>query len=147
MAVQGGLLVGKTVGRDPIVQVSGLQVDAGTIRCLKIRLRSDTSDRAQVFWATTDSQISESNSLRFEVTGDGQFHDYVIDLGQSPQWHGLVTALRFDVANQPGVKFGDRRDRFFGNPVDWVDLLSGVVENARVPRLVRKRPSSLLPTN
>lgn len=105
MAVQGGLLAGETIDRDPILQVSGLQVDAGAIRYLKIRLRSGTSDRAQIFWATTDSQISESNSLRFEVTGDGQFHDYVIDLGQSAEWHGLVTALRFDVANQPGVKF------------------------------------------
>ncbi len=103
--VKGGLLVAETTGQDPILQVSGLQVDAETIRYLKIRLRSDTKDRAQIFWATTDSQVSESNSLRFEVPGDGEFHDYVIDLGKSPQWRGLVTTLRFDVANRPGVKF------------------------------------------
>lgn len=102
--VKGGLLVGETVGRDPILQISGLQVDAENTRYLKIRMRNNTKDLGQVFWATTDSQVSESNSLRFEVIGDGEFHDYVIDLGKSSQWRGLVTTLRIDPTNQPGVK-------------------------------------------
>jgi hypothetical protein len=103
--VKDGLLVGQSVGPDPILQTSGLQIDAETTRYVKIRMRSDTKDLGQIYWATTDSQVSESNCVRLEVIGDGQFHDYVVDLGQSPQWRGLVTTLRIDPANRPGAKF------------------------------------------
>ncbi|MFH1265248.1 MAG: glycoside hydrolase family 99-like domain-containing protein [Planctomycetota bacterium] len=109
-AVKGGLLAGETTGTDPMFHGPGIQVEAAATRLLTIRMRSDADDLAQLFWATTSSSQSEPNSLRFDVVGDGQFHDYQLDLGQSPRWRGLVSSLRFDPANKPGVQFA----------VDWI---------------------------
>jgi hypothetical protein len=46
---------------------------------------------------------SEASSLRFEIHGDGQWHDYRIPLSQCRRWRGLVTRLRLDPCNQAGV--------------------------------------------
>jgi hypothetical protein len=32
----------------------------------------------------------------FNVTTDGEFRDYTIDMSSSPGWSGLITALRID---------------------------------------------------
>jgi len=110
--VKGGLLAGETTGNDPVLQGPGIQVEADSIRVLSIRMRSSADTAAQLFWATTVSSQSETNSLRFDVTGDGQFHNYDVDLGQSPQWRGLVTSLRLDPACKPGVEFALDHIRF-----------------------------------
>ena len=68
-------------------------------------MRSDTDGPAQLFWVTAISSQSEGNSVRFQVVGDGQFHDYQLDLSKSPQWRGLITSLRFDPALKSGAKF------------------------------------------
>jgi hypothetical protein len=110
--VKDGLLVAETTGPDPILQGPGVQIEAATMHTLTIRMRSSADDRAQLFWATTVSSQSEPNSVRFDVIGDGQLHDYEIDLSQSPRWRGLITSLRFDPANRPGVKVAVDEVRF-----------------------------------
>jgi hypothetical protein len=103
--VKDGLLLGEATGPDPVLQGPGVQIEADRIQCLTIRMRSDSDDHAQLFWSTATSSISEGNSLRFKVIGDGQLHDYVLDLTNSPQWRGLVTSLRFDPSTKSGTKF------------------------------------------
>ena len=110
--VRGGLLSGVTTGNDPILQGPGIQVEAGAMRTLTIRMRSSESDRAQLFWATAVSAQSEANSVRFDVAGDGQFHDYKLDLGASRRWRGLIVSLRLDPANKAGVEFAVDSIRF-----------------------------------
>jgi hypothetical protein len=78
----------------------------------KTQWQFNTDDRAQVFWATAVSGLSEGNSLRFAVVGDGQFHDYELDMSESPQWRGLITSLRFDPSSKSGVKFAVDYIRF-----------------------------------
>ncbi len=51
------------------------------------------------------ARINARNCVNFEVVGDGQFHDYDIDLGKNPRWRGMVNALRFDPGSKPGVEF------------------------------------------
>jgi hypothetical protein len=101
--VKDGLLVAETTGHDPILHGPGVQVEAASTRTLSIRMRSDADTTAQLFWATAKSSQGEPNSLHFAVIGDGQFHDYELDLGQSPRWRGLITSLRFDPAAKSGV--------------------------------------------
>ena len=72
---------------------------------LSFRLRSDRDQRVQVFWATTLTAMSGEASLGIEVVGDGQFHDYEMDLAQSPHWRGVVTILRIDPATEPDAEF------------------------------------------
>ena len=68
-------------------------------------MRSDKAQRVQVFWATTLRRMSEESSLGVDISGDGKFHEYQLDLGQSPSWRGVIVALRIDPATEPGVKF------------------------------------------
>ena len=103
--VKEGLLLGEATGPDPVIQGPGVQIEADRIQRLTIRMRSESDDHAQLFWSTATSSISEGNSLRFKVIGDGQFHDYVLDLPNSPQWRGLVTSLRFDPSSKSRTKF------------------------------------------
>lgn len=105
LTVKGGALEGRSTGRDPVVQVAGLEVEADRIHRLSFRLRSDREQRVQVFWATNLAAMSEHTSLGLQVVGDGQFHDYELDLAPSPHWRGLVSILRIDPATEPGVKF------------------------------------------
>ena len=69
-------------------------------------------DQAQLFWATTTSSQSEGNSVRFSVVGDGQFHDYELDMSRLPQWRGLITSLRFDPSARSGATFAVDSIRF-----------------------------------
>jgi hypothetical protein len=110
--VTGGWLAGETTGHDPILHGPGVQIEADGASRLIIRMRSDTDDQAQLFWATATSSPSEGNSLRFRVVGDGQFHDYKLDLSQAGRWRGLITSLRFDPSGKPGTKFALDSIRF-----------------------------------
>ena len=105
LEVKGGLLEGRSTGRDPILQVPGIQVEADCTHRLSFRMRSDRNQRVQVFWATTVAAMSGEASLGIDVVGDGQFHEYQLDLAKSPHWRGVVNILRIDPATGPGVKF------------------------------------------
>jgi hypothetical protein len=105
LTVKDGLLAGRSTGRDPILQVTGLQVEADRLHRLAFRLRSDRDQRVQVFWATTLTAMSEQTSLGIQVVGDGQFHDYELDLAKNRHWRGVVNSLRIDPATEPGAKF------------------------------------------
>jgi len=110
--VKDGLLAGESTGRDPILQGPAVQIEAASLCTLSIRMRSRSDDRAQLFWGTTVSGQSETNSLHFDVPGDGEFHDYELDLRKSPGWRGLIVSLRFDPASKPGVQFAVDSIRF-----------------------------------
>ncbi|MHB8974409.1 MAG: glycoside hydrolase family 99-like domain-containing protein [Pirellulaceae bacterium] len=105
LEAKAGQLHGRSTGRDPVLQVPGLQVEASRLQHLSFRMRSDRAQRVQVFWATTLTAMNGDASLGLEVVGDGQFHDYEIDLAQSPQWRGVVNLLRIDPATEPDVEF------------------------------------------
>lgn len=103
--VADGLLHGQSAGTDPILQAPGVMIEADQLRTLVVRMRSDAEDRAQLFWGTTMAGQSEANSVRFALVGDGQLHEYQVDLGSVRTWRGVVTSLRFDPVNKPGVQF------------------------------------------
>ncbi|MBM4089367.1 MAG: hypothetical protein FJ276_08045 [Planctomycetes bacterium] len=103
--VADGLLSGTTTGGDPLLQVNGLDLEACLHPRVTIRMRSSASDTAQLFWGTTLLAPSEANSVRFQIHGDGQFHDYELDLSTKRTWRGVIVSLRLDPANRPGVQF------------------------------------------
>jgi hypothetical protein len=57
-----------------------------------------------MFWATTASPVSETNSVRFPVAGSGVVREYRVDLSQSRRWRGVITGLRFDPVARPDVQ-------------------------------------------
>jgi hypothetical protein len=61
-------------------------------------------DSAQLFWQTGRLPESEATSARFEVVGDGQWHDYRVPVSENRRWNGTVTRLRLDPCNQADVE-------------------------------------------
>jgi len=103
--VDGGSLRGESVGGDPVLQGPRVLVEADRYRRLLVRMSSSRNDTAQLFWSTTASPVSESNSVRFDVAGDGSLREYSVDLRASRRWRGVITSLRLDPATGPGTRF------------------------------------------
>ena len=57
----------------------------------------------QVFWANLAGDMSEQNSRRFPVIGDGEFHEYRFRLADAPNYQGVITRLRIDPPEEPGA--------------------------------------------
>ncbi len=114
LKVQGGVLAGRSTGHDPLLHVRGIELESDCFSRLVFRMRSDRKEQLQIFWSTSLLPMSEANSVTISTMGDGQFHDYEIDLAQSPRWRGLITGLRIDPAAQPGVTFAFDFIRFVG---------------------------------
>ena len=105
-------LTGTSTGRDPIISGPAVRIPAESYPWLVVEIRTDQPDRPQLFWHTTTAAMSENNSVRFDVPGDGQWHTHWLRLADRPYWTGLVTGLRFDPVNRPGMAFALRSLRF-----------------------------------
>ena len=103
--MRNGAIVGHSIGTDPILQGPDVALEAEAAGQLIVRMKADADDHAQLFWSTTALPVSESNSVHFEVIGDGKYHDYKVDLSRCPGWTGLVTSLRLDPVAKSGTKF------------------------------------------
>jgi hypothetical protein len=100
--VENGSLVGQITTNDPAFACP-VDFAADQYTHLHIRLKLDAGTRSQLFWIGPDAPLGEVNSIRFPVTADGQFHDYHVDLRQSPNWQGKIDRLRLDPnADCPG---------------------------------------------
>ena len=105
-------LAGVSTGRDPIISGPAVRIPAERYPWLVVEMRTDQTDRPQLFWRTTTAAMSENNSVRLDVPGDGKSHTHWVRLADRPYWTGLVTGLRFDPVNRPGVGFALRSIRF-----------------------------------
>ena len=55
------------------------------------------TDVGQLFWKIDNTvDFNETQSLRFNIIPDGQYHTYELDLASSPAYYGLITQFRFD---------------------------------------------------
>lgn len=102
--VRGGALVATSLGHDPAFFGPPTLFHAQRFPTVRIRMRVSRDDVAQLFWRTHLEGESEATSQHFPVKGDGEFHEYVLDLGKHPRWRGIVTRLRLDPCSQPGVE-------------------------------------------
>ncbi len=108
--LEGGALVAETNSNDPAFTGPPMQLEASRFTKLHLRVRLTAldgaafSEKAQVFWSTRSGGMGEPTSVRFDAEGDGQWHDYVLDVAANPRWRGLITGLRYDPVNRPGVR-------------------------------------------
>ncbi len=56
----------------------------------------------QLFWSSGGTP-TEGTSLSLPLQADGQFHDYVFEVGQCRSWRGRVCRLRFDPCSVSGA--------------------------------------------
>ena len=107
LRVEEGALHFTTTSRDPAVGVSLSRVAADQFPYVIVRMRVENlqkDDQAQLFWAGVTSPISEVNSVRFDLVNDGQYHTYVLPVGDNPRWRGRLQSLRFDPCGAEGVR-------------------------------------------
>jgi len=108
-SVVSGALQARTTSADPAFFGPPMQVAAARHATLTIRMRLAAEggpafeDTGQVFWTTRSSSTSEEASARFAVHGDGNWHEYRIPLRPNVRWRGVITGLRLDPCNRPGV--------------------------------------------
>ena len=104
LRAEGGRLKFETATNDPAVFGPPIRALARKFPFVEIRMRTTASDVAQLYWKTTTIPESEATVLRFEVEGDWRFHVYKLPVHTVRTWRGVVTRLRLDPANRPGVK-------------------------------------------
>jgi hypothetical protein len=98
-----------------------MQVRVGDFSSVNLRMKLASADGqplkdlAQLFWRTRVLPESEATSMRFEVVGDGQWHEYRVPVAQNRRWRDTVTRLRLDPCNRSGVQV----------ELDWVRLERG----------------------
>jgi hypothetical protein len=103
--VADGSLRGRTAGTDSILSGPSVRIDTKQVHTLTIRMRSNRATQSQLYWGTTMLRPSEMTTVRFQVPGDDQWHDYRFDLRECPAWRGVAVSLRFDPAIHKGVEF------------------------------------------
>jgi uncharacterized repeat protein (TIGR01451 family) len=100
-------LIFESTNHDPAMTINLDRIPATDWNYLKIRMKvsgTGSAERAQLFWSTVTSPVSEANSLSVPVTADGQFHDYVFDLKSKKNWRRQITSLRFDPVGSENKK-------------------------------------------
>ncbi len=103
---EDGAIQFETTSDDPAVGAVLHKADARKYGYVRIRMKIDSAsrgERAQLFWSTTTSPVGETNSARFELIGDGQYHDYVIPVHENSRWRGKVNTFRFDPCSHKGA--------------------------------------------
>lgn len=90
-------------GNDPHLRRGGLGIDADRFRYLLVRMKhaGDAGQGAVFFVTHSDFSWSYSKSRTFALGApDGQYHDYLIDLGLHSRWRGGIAGLRIDPAEE-----------------------------------------------
>lgn len=98
--VKDGALEFVTNSHDPAIGISLKGIRASDWTHVLVRMKIDSlqkpDEQAQLFWSTTTTGVSEANSAKVKLIGDGEYHDYLIPVGESSRWKTGITTFRFD---------------------------------------------------
>jgi len=98
--IKGGILSSASTGSDPYMVGPSVQVEGRRNCSVEVRMSVTAGSMAQIFWTRKDSPyFSEGKSMTFGIVPDGQFHTYMVRLGDSPEWKGTIRHIRFDPTN------------------------------------------------
>jgi hypothetical protein len=96
----------RSVTHDPAIQRAFDALPAREVTRIAVRMKvsgATPGDGCQLFWQAGGRPASEETSLRLPLKADGQFHDYVFEVGRHPRWRGRINGLRFDPVGQQGA--------------------------------------------
>jgi hypothetical protein len=118
VGVEGGALTFETVSPDPAITCGLNDLRASKYPTIIIRMKIDATTSAdelgQLFWTTATSGTSEAASAKWQLIGDGEYHDYVVDLASNPRWRGRITSFRLDPCSHTGAKVAIEEIRMSG---------------------------------
>lgn len=93
--IEDGALAATVTTDDPAFTCP-VKIEASQYTHLRVRMKASAGAKAQLFWMGPEIPQGETNSVAFPITADGQFHDYLVDLRQTPTWQGKIERFRFD---------------------------------------------------
>jgi len=102
-----------TTGEDPFLVSPAIKVPAGEVSTVVVRMKLLTAagapagdqDFIQLFGLTsTAPAASEEASIKMDIIGDGQWHDYKFAVSENENWKGTITGFRLDPCIGPGMK-------------------------------------------
>ena len=102
-------LEGTSTGADASLTGPAVRLETDRLGTLTVDVRVEKDTTMQLFWSTTTRGVSEADSVRIPLRGDGRWHTHRVDLAGKPRWSGLVTGLRLDPVAASGVRFSIRR--------------------------------------
>jgi len=93
---------------DPWIDQPYISLDSTFYNTVNINMASNAPDRVGAIYFTTSesSEFSEDKKVDFDVSNDGDWHDYSIFMGSQPMWTGTITGIRIDPADY-GRKEGE----------------------------------------
>jgi hypothetical protein len=114
-SVAGGVWRLSLGAGDPQALSPTFSARAADYRNLRLAVRNQTAGTdMQIFWSRTDAGgFAEARSQTFAIPNDGLWHAVVVPLEGHAEWTGLITRLRLDPPNAPGMTKLE---------VDWVRL-------------------------
>lgn len=101
----GGVLSMVASGDDPYMVSGPVEFPASDYGQLSISMKVSSGGPTigQVFFVTdTDAAYDEAKSMVFDVTGDGEFHTYDLDMSSVSGWNGLIRGIRLDPVEGSG---------------------------------------------
>lgn len=96
-----GVLKGKSSGGDfCITTVRDMKLDASTVTHIRFVYKATAltaQTKAQLYFITeADKNWNEAKCVNFNITADGKFHEYLVDMTANALWKGTVQRLRLD---------------------------------------------------
>ncbi|MCK5805517.1 MAG: glycoside hydrolase family 99-like domain-containing protein [Lentisphaeria bacterium] len=104
----GGSLRFRTSSNDPALSTSLGRIRARNYRRVVVRMKTAPSgpgekSALQLFWSTNSASISETTSASVAIQGDGEFHEYAIEVAENPRWRGRLKSFRLDPGSHRDV--------------------------------------------
>jgi hypothetical protein len=115
-AVKNGALTLTFTGEDPFLIRRLLRLRPDQYSTVSVRMKlKDCNPEGQFFWTTSEEpEFADSRYLNFATQPDGQWHEYVIPVGEHKLWQGKsIRGIRLDPTTG-GARPGTTVD------IDWV---------------------------
>ncbi len=97
----GGSLTGSSSGADPYVESAATWINTRERRWVHLRMSQTAGTSAEIFFQTEAfPTYTGDKSVTFPIIADGIMRDYVVPMGQSSKYKGVVTKWRLDPTNQ-----------------------------------------------
>ncbi len=106
LRVRDGVLVIPVTAPDPYLTRANMDLQGQADEVIVLRMRLTDVGEApsgQFYWVTEDSpSYAEDKVVQFAVTGDGQWHEYRIEVGRHEMWAGHhIMGIRLDPFQVP----------------------------------------------
>ena len=100
-AWSGGALVGTSAGVDPYIESAPTWANSRERRWVRVSMSSTAGTVGQIFFQKeTDASWTPEKSVTFSVIPDGVLRTYVVDLGASAEYDGVITKWRLDPSTE-----------------------------------------------